>query len=408
MTAQKPEGLGDLVWRIVHETPAIDALTFLNHAEPDKVAELDAALCSRSMFDSLFRRDPRHPENPAEPLRPSDTALFPPKILAEIVWHRFFLAHSPFNESARALLTSFGLLGADVDSRDLEHYRRYFNNMLPEELKRRAISMANLRAVVITRGILSSDTSPLPEKLGGAEVIRCLSLDELGLRWDEVCPLLRAMGYAVKRSLDKVSVPALRDFILAKKEQLQTQVLSVTLRPPYGEDDKKAPIWRLLVKCLLPLCEEFALPLIVRFTAGALPADFLASLGAEFPAARVIAAGQEGAQLLALTEAARNWPGLLPMAGADLHTGLTEQGTFLRTGLEQLGTGFVPYSSGAECLLQLPGRWAHARWILGEALREKYTALARTGWTVVEEDIRRDVRALLQGNLLRALSPTEL
>lgn len=66
--------------------------------------------------------------------------------------------------------------------------------------------------------------------------------------------------------------------------------------------------------------------------------------------------------------------------------------------LELLGTAFTAQHSDARVLDQLLYKWPHTRAILADVLVEKYRDLAATGWVVNEEDVTRDVRALVGGS----------
>jgi hypothetical protein len=65
--------------------------------------------------------------------------------------------------------------------------------------------------------------------------------------------------------------------------------------------------------------------------------------------------------------------------------------------LEMLGTSVVLQHSDARVLEQLIYKWAHFRSILAMVLQEKYAYLASLGWDVHEEEMRRDIRAVLGG-----------
>ena len=69
-----------------------------------------------------------------------------------------------------------------------------------------------------------------------------------------------------------------------------------------------------------------------------------------------------------------------------------------RMRLELLGTAFTAQHSDARVLDQLIYKWAHTRTILADVLADKYRGLFATGWRPTEEEIRRDVRALLGGS----------
>jgi len=66
--------------------------------------------------------------------------------------------------------------------------------------------------------------------------------------------------------------------------------------------------------------------------------------------------------------------------------------------LELLGLSFIPQHSDARVLDQLLYKWDHSKQIISQSLAEKYRGLLEAGWTLYDDDIRRDVEQLLSGN----------
>ena len=66
---------------------------------------------------------------------------------------------------------------------------------------------------------------------------------------------------------------------------------------------------------------------------------------------------------------------------------------------EKLGLRFIPYASCAELPELMLGRWIGAREKIWQALCDAYLPLARCGYSLQSEDIARDVRLFLSGNL---------
>jgi hypothetical protein len=66
--------------------------------------------------------------------------------------------------------------------------------------------------------------------------------------------------------------------------------------------------------------------------------------------------------------------------------------------LELLGLSIIPQHSDARVLEQVIYKWEHSRVTIGQVLADKYCDLVTTGWTVSEEEIRRDVELLYGKN----------
>ncbi len=75
---------------------------------------------------------------------------------------------------------------------------------------------------------------------------------------------------------------------------------------------------------------------------------------------------------------------------------LIEEITKMR--LELLGFSFIPQHSDARVLEQLIYKWKHSKEIIKKVLYDKYLALIRSGWTLKEEDIERDITQLFRKN----------
>ena len=69
--------------------------------------------------------------------------------------------------------------------------------------------------------------------------------------------------------------------------------------------------------------------------------------------------------------------------------------------VELIGLSFTPQHSDARVLDQLVYKWRHSRKIIAQVLREKYSALAETGWVPTPAEIQRDVEALFGGDFER-------
>src|SRR5262249_30132298 len=163
---------------------------------------------------------------------------------------------------------------------------------------------------------------------------------------------------------------------------------------------------------VLPHCREFGLPLALMMGVKRqvnphlrLAGDGvgLSKLGAlerlclEFPENRFLVtalARENQHELCVLARKFRN----LHVFGCWWFTnvpGLVEEITRMR--LELIGLSFTPQHSDARVLDQLIYKWRHFRTVLSRVLVEKYAALERAGWLPTEDEIRRDVHALLGG-----------
>jgi hypothetical protein len=81
---------------------------------------------------------------------------------------------------------------------------------------------------------------------------------------------------------------------------------------------------------------------------------------------------------------------------------LVEEITTMR--MELLGLSFIPQHSDARVLDQVVYKWKHSKEIITKVLVRKYQDLMATGWTLGEDEIKRDVNSLFYGNVKDALN----
>ncbi len=81
--------------------------------------------------------------------------------------------------------------------------------------------------------------------------------------------------------------------------------------------------------------------------------------------------------------------------------GLIEEITRMR--LELLGTSNDPAAFRQPGAGSTAVQMAALRAIIGKVLTDKYVDLAATGWTLTDEDVKRDAEALLKGNFVSFL-----
>ena len=74
-----------------------------------------------------------------------------------------------------------------------------------------------------------------------------------------------------------------------------------------------------------------------------------------------------------------------------------------RERLELLGLSMIPQHSDARILDQLIYKWKHSRQIISKVLVDKYQDLLDSGWLITQDEIGRDVEALLGGNFEKFL-----
>lgn len=69
---------------------------------------------------------------------------------ADLIWQTLFIEHSPVSESVRGVLTVLKKLGLNVESRNLDEYRQYFDSMELNDYIDKVFEISGVKEVVMT------------------------------------------------------------------------------------------------------------------------------------------------------------------------------------------------------------------------------------------------------------------
>lgn len=338
---------------------------------------------------------------------------------ADIVWKTLFIDHSPVSESARGVLTMLNALGLDVSSRDLDYYRKALAQKSADEYVEEIFKLANIESAVMTNDPF--DDLERPVWLAGVEkhprFHAALRIDFLLINWAQAMPRLKECGYDVKEELTSQVCAEVRRFLTDWIERMDALYFAASLTPDFKfpEDSDRG---RLMAECVLPVAEEKNIPFAPMIGAkravnpelrlagdsvGRCDIDSIANLCSSYPQVKFLATvlSRENQHELCVT--ARKFRNLM-LFGCwwFLNTpSIIEEMTRMR--FELLGTSFIPQHSDARVLEQVVYKWGHSRAIISKVLTDKYSDLAATGWSITEDDIRRDAQALLGGNFWQFL-----
>lgn len=333
---------------------------------------------------------------------------------AELVWKNCFLDHSPVSESCRGVLTSLQCLGLDTTNRDINYYRKQLASIPTSEYIDRVFSLAGVESVVMTNDPFDEAERTSWEKgfTRDSRFKAGLRLDLLLLSWDKACPRLKTMGYSVEEKLTPVTLKEIRRFLSDWITKLDALYLMVSFPPPFAYPGSSTTS-RLLTEAVLPVCGEMNKPFALMVGVnrqvnpelkqagdgvGQASIDTLEQLCRDFPQNKFMATYLSRENQHGLAVAARKFKNLMVFGCWWFLNipSLMEEITRMR--LELLGTSFIPNHSDARVLDQLIYKWDTTREVLHKVLMEKYTALIKTGWTVTEEEVKRDVEGMLKNN----------
>ena len=332
---------------------------------------------------------------------------------ADLIWKTLFLENSPYSEACRGVLTVLNKLGLDPGSRDLDSYRKYFAGKTMEEYIDIVFETAGMKEVVMTNDPFDDQERPLWEKgvKRDGRFLAALRIDPLLIHWEKTWPRLKSWGYNVEQTLTEGTLAEVRRFLTDWVKRMDAVYMAVSLSSDFRfpEDSVQG---KLIENCVLPVCRERNIPfaLMIGVKRQANPALKLAGdavgkgdinavnyLCANYPHNKfmVTMLSRENQHELCVT--ARKFRNLLIFGCWWFlnNPSLIEEITRMR--FEMLGSSIIPQHSDARVLDQLIYKWTHSRKIIADVLYDKYKDLTDTGWTLTEEEIRRDVEKLFGG-----------
>lgn len=332
---------------------------------------------------------------------------------ADLIWDRLFVRHSPVSEACRGVLTTLHRLGLEVGRLDLSAIRKWYAAQEPEALIDKCLTAANVRRLCMTNSPFDPAERHVWERgfARDSRFVAGLRIDPLLLDWPNAASALRDEGYNLIATPDEASAVCVRRFLADWSGKIDAKYLMVSLSPsfryPSNEESSK-----VLERAILPHCREYGLPLALMMGVkrAVNPALRLAGDGmgrADLQSLKNLCANHPETRFLCTVLARENQHELCVLARKfpNLHVfgcwwftnvpSLVEEMTRMR--LELIGMSVTPQHSDARVLEQLIYKWSHSKEVIARVLTDKYADLARTGWEVSDDEIRRDAGDLLGG-----------
>jgi len=336
---------------------------------------------------------------------------------ADYIWKHLFIERSPVSEACRGVLTVLHALGLDTAARDLRPLRQYFASMPVEDYVDKVFELANVSSVVMTNDPFDDIERPIWEK-GFARDPRfqaALRIDPLINDWPSASRWLQQWGYNVRGDLGLADTDVVRRFLADWIKRIQPRYMAVSLPPTFAFAGD-GQCCSLIEHCVLPAARHAGIPfaMMIGVRRGVNPSLQLAADGVgradvqavdrlctRFPDNRFLVTMLARENQHELCGSARKHPNLLVFGCWWFLNNPSIIAEMTRQRFELLGLSFVPQHSDARVLDQLIYKWSHSRTIIADVLADKYLDLARAGWSVSEQDIRRDVTLLFSGNFER-------
>lgn len=338
---------------------------------------------------------------------------------AEIIWDVLFLKQSPFSEACRGPLTVLHKLGLDVPARNLKEYRAWFDKQGAEEYVDLVFRTANLKHAIMTNDPFDPIERPVWEAgfQGDPRFPAALRIDPLLNNWGGVFEQLALWGYGVELNLTDATLSEVRRFLSDWVSRMNAKYMAVSLPPEFAFPEQ-SPRALLIEECVLPVARFFNIPFALmigvkrqinpalRLAGDGVAAsslDAIEHLCAAYPQNKFMATylSRENQHTFCVT--ARKFRNLLPFGCWWFlnDPSLIEEMTRMR--FELLGPSVIPQHSDARILDQVIYKWDHSRTVIAKVLGDKYEDLARSGWSLSETEIQRDVEALFGGNFWKFL-----
>jgi len=332
---------------------------------------------------------------------------------ADLVWEKLFIENSPVSEACRGVLTVLNKLGLDVKKRDLPKIRKWFAAQKPAAYTTKCMELAGVHTICMTNSPFDDLERPVWEKgfKRDSRFTSALRIDPLILAWPQTAPKLKAWGYDVTTELTDKTISEVRRFLADWAKKINALYVMVSLDYRYSYPDS-SPTTKLIDQAILPFCRETGLAFalmpgvkrdvnpLLRLAGDALGrADLdayerLIGPNPDVKFTMTVLSRENQHQACVMARKFRN----LHIFGCWWFTNnpvIIEDMTRMR--LELLGLSVTPQHSDARVLDQIIYKWTHSRAIIGKVLKDKYTDLVATGWTVTEDEITRDVKNLFGG-----------
>ena len=334
------------------------------------------------------------------------------KEMAEYVWKTVFIDHTPISESAQGLLTTLKVLGCPV-TKDLPKIREFFSLFSTKEYIDKIFALSNVKKLIMTNDPFDDVEFNVWEE-GYKEDPRfetALRIDALLLKYPQIMSKLNRWGYNVSPMINPSVVEEIKKFLRDWIEKINPVYLAASL-PPTFKVPENSLTSDILLKCVLPVCEEFNLPFGMMIGVKKLinPDLKLAGDGvgrSDISTVEYLCANYPKNKFLLtyLSKEDQHSSVVCARKFANLHIFgcwwfcinpvIMDEMTRMR--IEMIGSSVTLHHSDARVLDQLIYKWLHFKRILKTILMEKYTTLMETGWDLTEEEIKRDIYSVFGG-----------
>ena len=341
---------------------------------------------------------------------------------ADHIWKNLFVERSPVSEGCRGVLTSLMKLGLDPADRDLNKWRKHFEQQDPSKQIDKCMEIANVTSLTMTNPVFDDNERArwLADETVGTDprFKAVLRIDPILRAWPTAARKLSQWGYDVSEQISQKTIEEtrrfLRDWLKRQKAIYMAVSLPPTWRYPVANDAGST----MLEQGVLPVAQEFGIPMAMMIGSATQVNPSLKDAGdvvgksdvmsvihlcSRFPKNRFLMTMLARENQHELCVAARKFGNLMVFGCWWFLNNPSLIDEITRMRIELLGTSFIPQHSDARVLEQIIYKWDHSKQVIAKVLADKYKETLATGWRLSEDEIKRDVKHLLHDNFLNFL-----
>jgi len=341
---------------------------------------------------------------------------------ADHIWKNLFVERSPVSEGCRGVLTSLMKLGLDPADRDLNKWRKHFEQQDPSKQIDKCMEIANVTSLTMTNPVFDDNERArwLADETVGTDprFKAVLRIDPILRAWPTAARKLSQWGYDVSEQISQKTIEEtrrfLRDWLKRQKAIYMAVSLPPTWRYPVANDAGST----MLEQGVLPVAQEFGIPMAMMIGSATQVNPSLKDAGdvvgksdvmsvihlcSRFPKNRFLMTMLARENQHELCVAARKFGNLMVFGCWWFLNNPSMIDEITRMRIELMGTSFIPQHSDARVLEQIIYKWDHSKQVIAKVLADKYKETLATGWRLSEDEIKRDVKHLLHDNFLNFL-----
>ncbi len=341
---------------------------------------------------------------------------------ADHIWKNLFVERSPVSEGCRGVLTSLMKLGLDPADRDLNKWRKHFEQQDPSKQIDKCMEIANVTSLTMTNPVFDDNERArwLADETVGTDprFKAVLRIDPILRAWPTAARKLSQWGYDVSEQISQKTIEEtrrfLRDWLKRQKAIYMAVSLPPTWRYPVANDAGST----MLEQGVLPVAQEFGIPMAMMIGSATQVNPSLKDAGdvvgksdvmsvihlcSRFPKNKFLMTMLARENQHELCVAARKFGNLMVFGCWWFLNNPSLIDEITRMRIELLGTSFIPQHSDARVLEQIIYKWDHSKRVIAKVLADKYKETLATGWRLSEDEIKRDVKHLLHDNFLNFL-----